>query len=102
MNAEEIGLTFVRLGLSIDKHFPGYIDSYYGPDEIARAINDKPVASLIDLKALADELARAVAGAPFLQPARREYLLGEIAAILTTLWPRSCELSHRCRATLIR
>jgi hypothetical protein len=85
MPVDEIGLTFVRLGLSLGKHFPGYVDAYYGPGEIAQAVNDEPKTSLSDLEALANGLAKTVADDSSLLAARRDYLLGEIAAILTTL-----------------
>ena len=35
MPGDDVGTAFVRLGLSIDQHFTGYVDAYYGPDEIA-------------------------------------------------------------------
>lgn len=85
MAVDEIGARFVRLGLCIGQHFPGYVDSYYGPDDIAQAIQGEGKASLTDLEALADRLAKEVAADPSLQPARREYLLGEIAAMHATL-----------------
>ncbi|HEY5112525.1 MAG TPA: hypothetical protein VIJ45_00250 [Coriobacteriia bacterium] len=85
MTTDEIGAAFVRLGLGIGQHLPGYVDAYYGPAEIARAIEDEGKASLTDLEAAAGRLAGAVAAEPALQPARREYLLGEIAAMQTTL-----------------
>ena len=30
---------FVELALSIDKHLPGYVDAYYGPEEIRDAVD---------------------------------------------------------------
>jgi hypothetical protein len=57
MTVDEIGATFVRLGLSIGQHIPGYVDSYYGPDDIAQAIESEGKTPLTDLEALAGRLA---------------------------------------------
>jgi hypothetical protein len=85
MAVDEIGTAFVRLGLSIGRHVPGYVDSYYGPDAIAQAVEAEGEVPLPRLEALADRLAAEVAADPAIEPARREYLLGEIAAMHTTL-----------------
>jgi hypothetical protein len=85
VTVDEIGATFVRLVLGIDRHFPGYVDSYYGPDDIAQAVQGEGETSLADLEALADRLAGEIAVDPSLEPARRDYLLGEIGAMRTTL-----------------
>jgi hypothetical protein len=85
MTGDDFGTAFVRLGLSIGQHFTGYVDAYYGPDEIAQEISAGGKTSLIDLEGLADRLAKAVATDPTIQPARREFLLGELEAMRTTL-----------------
>jgi hypothetical protein len=85
MTVDGIGAAFVRLGLRIGRHLPGYVDSYYGPDDIARAIESEDKRSPADLEAPADRLAGEVVADPSLEPTRREYLLGEIAAMRTTL-----------------
>lgn len=82
---ESVGATFVRLGLSMGRHFPGYVDSYYGPEEIAHAVEAEGRVSLAELDALAHRLATDAAADPSLPPPRREYLQGEIAAMQTTL-----------------
>lgn len=85
MPGDDVGTAFVRLGLSIDQHFTGYVDAYYGPDEIAQEISAGGKTSLVDLAGLADRLVEAVATDLTIQPARQEYLLGELEAMRTTL-----------------
>ena len=85
MSTEDIATEFVRMGLAINEHFPGYVDSYYGPHEIAQAIQDEGKRSLTDLEALANDFAYAITSNPSVQPDRREYLLSELAAMHTTL-----------------
>jgi hypothetical protein len=85
MSAQDLGAGFIRLGLSIDQHFPGYVDAYFGPDTIAQSVRDEGKVPLTALEALADQLARSVAGDASLGFPRQEYLLGEIAAVRTTI-----------------
>jgi len=81
---DEVGATFVHLGLAIGRHLPGYVDSYFGPAEIARKVEAEGTLPARELAALADDLAQRVAAHRSLEPARREYLQGEVAAMCTT------------------
>ena len=38
MVSDEVGVTFVRLGLAIGRHLPGYVDTYFGPADIAQKV----------------------------------------------------------------
>jgi len=85
MAVDDIGAAFVRLGLSIGRHIPGYVDSYFGPAGLANEVNTGDLPPLDVLEAAADELAAAVAAHPSLQTTRREYLKDEVAAMRTTV-----------------
>lgn len=76
---------FVELALSIDKHFPGYVDAYYGPQEISRALDRRGKIPLKELDQIASDLANSIAQDSFLVAARKEYLKGEVEAMRTTL-----------------
>lgn len=79
-----IARDYILLAFAMDRHIPGYIDAYFGPQEVkaeALARDKAPVA------ALADEAARlnqAMAGSGF-EPQRAEFLLAQVSAMQTTL-----------------
>jgi hypothetical protein len=77
--------TYVRLGLAINRLFPGYVDAYYGPPELRVAVEAEATPSLGHLEALADSLEEAVAADPTIAPARREFLSAELRAMQTTV-----------------
>jgi len=85
MNAEEFGRDFVRVALGIDQHLPGYVEKYYGPPEIAEAAQAEGKPAIEDLRSLAASLLHAAAAEPIFDAARREYLVGELEAMQTTL-----------------
>jgi hypothetical protein len=85
MTTKDVGADFVRLGFSIDQHFPGYVDAYFGPPAISQSVRDQGKASWADLEALADELHHLVAEEPLLEGPRRDHWLGEISAMRTTI-----------------
>jgi hypothetical protein len=76
---------FVRIGLSIGAHFPGYVDAYFGPPSIAQSVANEGAPSLGELQALVRDLANDVASDAHLDSNRRDYLLSEITAMRTTL-----------------
>jgi hypothetical protein len=52
--------TYLRLGLQLGRHVEGIVDSYYGPPELAAAVNAEPAvdprALVAHAEALLDEL----------------------------------------------
>ncbi|MCP4415985.1 MAG: hypothetical protein GY805_05140, partial [Chloroflexi bacterium] len=56
MKLDNYGRSYLRLTLEIDKHIDGYVDAYYGPDDIktetAAAPKREPAALLDDVAAL--------------------------------------------------
>jgi hypothetical protein len=85
MPSDDVGTGFVRLGLSINQHFTGYVDAYFGPEEIAREVKSVGKAPITDLEPIADQLSTSVASDQTIQSARQQYLLAELAAMRTTL-----------------
>ena len=79
------GEAFVRLGLAIDQHLPGYVDAYFGPMELSQATRRRGKVPLPELTAEAQGIAAAVAGDESLDALRKEWLLGELGAMQATL-----------------
>jgi hypothetical protein len=56
------GQKYLGLGLRLEKHFDGYVDAYYGPEEIRSAIHEEeaqaPIALVEATKELRQELPR--------------------------------------------
>ena len=47
---------FVELALSIDKHLPGYVDAYFGPEEIRETLDAKGKLPLDELSTTLDQI----------------------------------------------
>ena len=76
---------FVELALSIDRYFPGYVDAYYGPQEIRQSLVSKGKIPLEELERIASDLFNSIDQDSSLNPARKEYLKGEVGAMRTIL-----------------
>lgn len=85
MSSSEVGEAFVRLGLAVDQRFPGYVDAYFGPQDLAHSVRRQGKVPLPELAAQTRALADSIAGDGELAPLRREWLLGELGAMQTTL-----------------
>jgi hypothetical protein len=85
MSMPDPGEGFIRLGLAVDQHFPGYVDAYFGPMDLSHAARQRGKAPLPELIAEAKELTASVMSDEMLPPRRKEWLLGELAALQTTL-----------------
>ena len=76
---------FVELALSIDQHFSGYVDAYYGPQEIPQTLERKGTIPLKELEGIASDLFNSITQDSSLSSGRKEYLKGEVGAMQTTL-----------------
>lgn len=76
---------FIELALSIDQHFPGYVDAYYGPEEIRARIAHRGKLPLEQLEQIATGLLNELVEDRTLAPTRKEVLTGEVQAMRTTL-----------------
>jgi hypothetical protein len=76
---------FVELALSIDQHFPGYVDAYYGPRETLQAIEQRGEVPFKELERIASDLVDSISQDSSLNPGRKEFLTGEVGAMQTTL-----------------
>ena len=69
---------YLTLGLSLGRHVDGLVDSYYGPAELADAVNAAPPVDPAELAAQADALAADVSSASGLDAQRRGWLSDQI------------------------
>jgi hypothetical protein len=77
--------SFVELALSIDKHFPGYVDAYFGPEDIREIVNAKGKVLLEELSSTLDQIIDSTHQDAILTEERREFLSAELKAMQTTL-----------------
>jgi ElaB/YqjD/DUF883 family membrane-anchored ribosome-binding protein len=75
----------VELALSIDKHLPGYVDAYFGPEEIREHVDAEGKAPLEELSSTLDQILDSTHQDERLTEERREYLSAELRAMQTTL-----------------
>jgi hypothetical protein len=76
---------FVRLALAIDEHLPGYVDSYFGPNEWAQEAQQAGKLPLTDLTDSADQLAMNVFQANGWDAQRKDFLAHQISAMQMSL-----------------
>lgn len=77
--------SFVELALSIDKHLPGYVDAYFGPEDIREIVEAKEKVRLEELSSTLDQIIDSTKQDAILTEERKEYLSAELSAMQTTL-----------------
>lgn len=82
---EHLGEEFVRLALAIEQHVPGYVDSYFGPDEWMAQAKQAGKVPLQHLTERADQLARDLFQADELDSQRRDFLARQVKAMQMSL-----------------
>lgn len=81
--SEQWGRAYVLLGLRIEKAFPGFVDGYYGPQELKAQVDSEPVRPAADLVRDAVALADSLSAQGF-EPRRQAYLERQVRAIEVT------------------
>ena len=76
---------FVRLALAINEQLPGYVDSYFGPQEWTEDARQAGKIPLSDLSQRVARLAANVAEARDWDTQRRDFLAGQIGAMQMSL-----------------
>lgn len=82
---QQLGGKFVRLALAIDQHQPGYVDSYFGPDEWLREAKDAGKLPLRELSKQADSLADDISQASGMDEQRKDFLGCQVTAMQMSL-----------------
>ena len=84
---DEIGRRYQALALRIDRHLPGYVDFWTGPDELREAISAEALCPPIELhvEAIAlHEMASALPAATAAEERRRAWLSAQLTAMSAT------------------
>src|SRR5688572_6219053 len=76
---------FVRLALAINQHLPGYVDSYFGPNEWTQETKQAGKLPLPDLTDRTDQLAMNISQANGLDAQRKDFLGRQISAMQMSL-----------------
>src|SRR5689334_13670562 len=76
---------FVRLALLIDRCLPGYVDAYYGPQEVQASTKTGDKPSIDALEDLARSLQLSLSADSSLSLDRRAYLQEQLRAMRTTI-----------------
>lgn len=82
MKLDDYGRSYLTLTLEINKHVDGYVDAYYGPEEIKAAVEAAPKR---EPAALLDDVAALQAAIPGGDPARQAYLAAALRALECTV-----------------
>jgi hypothetical protein len=80
-----MGEEFVRLALAINEHLPGYIDSYFGPEEWAQEAKASGKLPLADLIARTNQLAVLISETDGWDLQRRDFLARQVGAMQMSL-----------------
>ncbi len=75
---DDFGQSFLRLSLEINKHIKGYVDSYFGPEDIKTEIGSTHALSPQQLYKYHLELEEII---PTKDPSRYKYLIGIVNAM---------------------
>lgn len=76
---------YIQLAFMIERHFPGYVDSYFGPPELKAQSLDGDEPSFSALEDLAAFIGHSLSADPNLPPDRRTFLEAELRAMRTTI-----------------
>ncbi len=75
---DEFGESYLRLALEINKHIDGYVDAYYGPEQIKKEVES---VGALPPKQLSEDHHRLVDLLPTEEPKRHKYLLALVDAM---------------------
>jgi len=81
---DPIGREYARLALHIERHFEGFVDSYYGPPEIKAQVEAEGKRDIAELRRSAAALTEAIAQAD-MDDRRRDFLTRQVRAMETVL-----------------
>jgi len=82
---ETIAERYVKLGLALEAHLPGYVDAYYGPVAWRAEVEAAGARPVAELAIEADALAETLDADPELDPQRHDFLASQVSAMQTSL-----------------
>jgi hypothetical protein len=84
-NNQSVGEEFAKLALAIDEHLPGFVDSYFGPDEWKQETNQAGKLPLPNLIERADRLSTDISQSEDLDGQRKDFLVRQVTAMRMSL-----------------
>lgn len=90
MTVDQVGERYVSLALHLDRHISGFVDAYFGPQELRDGILDAEPRALDALAHDVVDLQTAIE-AGIEDPHRKEFLSGQVRAMQTLIRKLSCE-----------
>ncbi len=82
---DSISERYVKLGLALEVHLPGYVDAYYGPAAWREAVESASAQPVAGLARGADDLSAAIAADARMDAQRRDFLARQVRAMQTSL-----------------
>lgn len=80
---DAISRSYITLAFGIEQHVEGFVDAYFGPEEVRKAaLAGEPIAPA-DLLARANDLLQQIAGGSYPEQ-RKRYLAAQVRAIVAT------------------
>jgi hypothetical protein len=79
-----IARDYILLAFAINQHIPGYIDAYFGPEEVKQEAESHHKMPLENLASEADRLVEALPGSAF-ETQRTDFLAVQLTAMQTTI-----------------
>ena len=79
---DPISREYLEISFAIERHFPGFVDAYFGPPEIKAAAEARPITSPAELTGRSESLARAVATSGYPE-SRKIFLAAQLRAMTT-------------------
>jgi hypothetical protein len=80
-----LGKQFARLSIAIDQHLPGYVDSFFGPEEWKQQVMEEGKIPLQTLTERADTLYSDISQAADFDAQRKAFILREMDAMKMSL-----------------
>jgi hypothetical protein len=85
MSGSNAPTEYIQLAFMLDRHFPGYIDAYFGPPELKTQALAGGIPQFRALEDLAASFGQSLSTGPDLTPDRHAFLEEELRAMRTTL-----------------
>ena len=82
---QQVGKEFVKLALAINEHLPGYVDSYFGPEEWMQDAKGAGKLPLHELTKMVDQLVNDISHADGMDVQRKDFLARQVTAMQMSL-----------------
>jgi hypothetical protein len=85
MSGSKAPTEYIQLAFMLERHFPGYVDAYYGPPELKTRATTGNAPSFAELEDHAAAFGQSIATDPDISSDRRTFLEEELGAMRTTI-----------------